>query len=426
MLLSYLKLAWKVLLRRRFFTFINLFGVSFTLMILLVVMALVDHVVGPNMPEKRIDRMLFVNTIRQEMMDGHGWMNRPASVHFVDTYIRRMKTPEKVAMTSNVYDATAFTNNGLLPLDVRYTDGNFWQIMDFEFVDGRAFSGAEVAQAQRVCVINEATARSYFGTADVVGRTIEVDLKRYRVAGVVRNVSAVHIASYADVWVPYTLSPSLVRDNSIGGEFLVVLLAPTAAAAPAMREEYRQMMQRVEIPNPKEVKAIYSYADPMLATFTRALHITRAVGSGNSQTLDNDNVGAFYLICTLMGLLFMLLPALNLVNLNVTRILERSGEIGVRKAFGATGRNLVGQFLVENVVLAVVGGLLGLGLAAGALALLNEAHVVAYAQFSLSWRVFGWGLGLALLFGLMSGVYPAWKMSRLNPVVALRGSGEQK
>jgi len=420
MLLSYLKLAWKVLLRRRFFTFINLFGVSFTLMILLVVMALVDHVVGPNMPEKRIDRMLFVNTIRQERVDGHGWMNRPASVHFVDTYIRRMKTPEKVALTSNIYDATAFTNNGLLPLDVRYTDGNFWQIMDFAFVGGRAFSEAEVAQAQRVCVINEATARSYFGTANVVGRTIEVDLKRYRVAGVVRNVSAVHIASYADVWVPYTLSPSLVRDSSIGGEFLVVLLAPTAAAAPAMREEYRQMVQRVEIPNPKEVKAIYSYADPMLATFTRALHF-----SGDMDE-DDDNVGTFYLICTILGLLFMLLPALNLVNLNVTRILERSSEIGVRKAFGATGRNLVGQFLVENVVLAVVGGLLGLGLAAGALALLNEAHVVAYAQFSLSWRVFGWGLGLALLFGLMSGVYPAWKMSRLNPVVALRGSGEQK
>ncbi|QNH60779.1 ABC transporter permease [Hymenobacter sediminicola] len=426
MLLSYLKIAWKVLLRRKFFTFISLFGISFTLMILLVVMALVDHVVGPNMPEKRLNRMLFVNTIRQQMVDDHGWMNMPASIQFVDRYVRKMKTPEKVGIMSNIYNATAFTKGGLLPLDIRYTDGDFWQIMDFEFLGGRAFTGAEVAQAQHVCIVNEATARSYFGTTQVVGRTIEIDLKRYHIAGVVRNVSAVHIASYSDVWVPYTLSPSLTRDNRISGEFMVVLLAPSAAETPAMREEYRQMMRRVEIPNPKEVQALFSYADPMLATFTRALHITRAVSGSDSQTLDDDNVGAFYLICTVLGLLFMLLPALNLVNLNVTRILERSSEIGVRKAFGATGRNLVGQFLVENVVLAVVGGLLGLALAAGALALLNDVHVVAYAQFSLSWRVFAWGLLLTLVFGLMSGVYPAWKMSRLNPVVALRGSGEQK
>ncbi|MBJ6107761.1 ABC transporter permease [Hymenobacter sp. BT523] len=420
MLLSYLKIAWKVLMRRKFFTFISLFGVSFTLMILLVVMAMFDHLVGASKPATRIDRMLFMNTIRHQMVDGHGWMNMPASVHFVDDYVRKMKTPEKVGITTTTSNATAFTKSKLLALDLSYTDGNFWQIMDFDFVGGRAFTAEEVKSGQHVCVLNEATARGYFGSADVVGRTIEIDLKRYRVAGVVRNVSAAHIYAYADVWVPYTLSPQYYRDNRLSGEFLVVMLAPSKQAVPAVREEYRQMLKRVEIPNPKEVQAIFSYADPILESFTRALL------NHQDQTVDDDNLGAFYLIVGGLALLFMLLPALNLVNLNVTRILERSGEIGVRKAFGAAGSDLVGQFLVENVVLALVGGLLGLGLAAGALALVNEAHPVAFAHFSLSWRVFGWGMVLTLLFGLMSGVYPAWKMSRLNPVAALRGSGEQK
>lgn len=421
MLLSYLKIAWKVLMRRKFFTAINLFGVSFTLMILLVIMALFDHVLGPNQPEKRIDRMVFMNTIRQTMQHGLGWMNMPASIHFVDRYVRPMKTPEKIGIMTSPTNATAFTKKGLLPLDVRYTDGGFWQIMDFEFLGGRAFTVAEVAQAQPVCVINEATARDYFGTTDVVGRTLELDLHRYRVAGVVRNVSAAHVMSYSDVWVPYTLDPGLLRDHKIEGQYIIVLLAPSVAAVPAVREEYKQMMRRVEIPNPKDVKAVYSFVDPILETFTRGLF-----ADGNSLDKDESNVGTFYLILTVLGLLFMLLPALNLVNLNVTRILERSGEIGVRKAFGATGQNLVGQFLVENVVLVLVGGLLGLALATGALALLNEAQILAYAHFTLSWRVFGWGLLLTLLFGMMSGVYPAWKMSRLNPVAALRGGGEQK
>ena len=420
MFLSYLKIAWKVLMRRKFFTFISLFGVSFTLMILLVVMAMFDHMVGPGTPVKRVDRMLFVNTIRHQRVDDHGWMNMPASIHFVDDYVRKMKTPELVGISTASSNATAFTKSKLLPLDVSYTDGNFWRIMDFDFLGGRAFTTAEVQQSQQVCVINEATARDYFGSTDVVGRPIEIDLKRYRVAGVVRDVSAAHVYAYADVWLPYTLSSQYFKDNRLNGEFLSVLLAPSAAAVPAMREEYRQMMKRVEIPNPKEVKAVFSYADPILAAFTRGML------NHENQTLDDDNLGVFYLIVGGLALLFMLLPALNLVNLNVTRILERSGEIGVRKAFGAAGSDLVSQFLVENVVLALVGGLLGLGLAAGALALVNEAHPVAYAHFSLSWRVFGWGMVLTLLFGLMSGVYPAWKMSRLNPVAALRGGGEQK
>lgn len=420
MLLSYLKIAWKVLMRRKFFTFISLFGVSFTLMILLVVMAMFDHLVGPSTPARRIDQMLFVNTIRQQMVGGHGWMNNPASIHFVDDYVRKLKTPEKVGITTTTTNATAFTKSKLLALDLTYTDGNFWQIMDFDFVGGRAFTSAEVKSAQHVCVLNESTARNYFGTTNVVGRTIEIDLKHYRVAGVVRNVSAAHIYAYADVWVPYTLSPQFYKDNRLNGEFMAVLLAPSARAVPAVREEYRQMLKRVEIPNPKEVEAIFSYADPVLASFTRPMLNFR------DQAVDDDNLEAFYLMVGGLALLFMLLPALNLVNLNVTRILERSGEIGVRKAFGAAGRDLVGQFLVENLVLALVGGLLGLGLAAGALALVNEAHPVAYAHFTLSWRVFGGGMALTLIFGLMSGVYPAWKMSRLNPVAALRGGGEQK
>lgn len=415
MLLSYLKIAWKVLLRRKFFTFISLFGISFTLMILLVVVALADHVVGSHAPEKRLDRMLFVNALRQQMFDG-GNMNMPVSVHFIDRYVRTMKTPEMVALISIAPSVTAFANNQSLTLDVRYTDGNFWKVTDFEFLDGRPFTAQEVQQADRVCVINEHTARAFFGSSrGLTGRLVEIGPHRYRIAGVVPDVPATRLYSSSDVWVPYTLSAAYFRDNRLNGDFIPILLAPSTAAVPAVRQEFQQVMRRVEIPDPKAVQALFAYADPALASITRVV-------TGN-QAGENDGVGTFLLVCTALGLLFMLLPVLNLVNLNVTRILERSGEIGVRKAFGASRRTLVSQFLVENLVLAGLGGLLGLALAAGALHLLNGSHLIAYAQFNLDWRAFGWGLGLALVFGLLSGVYPAWKMARLHPVDALRSSG---
>jgi putative ABC transport system permease protein len=122
-----------------------------------------------------------------------------------------------------------------------------------------------------------------------------------------------------------------------------------------------------------------------------------------------------------MAVAFMILPTVNLVNINLSRILDRSSEIGVRKAFGASSWTLVGQFVVENVVLTLVGGAIGLVLAGAALHAINASGVIPYAQLALNFRVFLYGLAIALFFGLFSGVYPAWRMSRLHPVMALRG-----
>jgi putative ABC transport system permease protein len=118
----------------------------------------------------------------------------------------------------------------------------------------------------------------------------------------------------------------------------------------------------------------------------------------------------------------MLLPALNLVNLNMGRIMERSSEIGVRKAFGATSLQLAGQLVVENIVLCVAGGLVGLALAQAALWMLEASQLIPYLEVHINVKVFGAGMLIAFVFGLVSGVIPAWKMSRLDPVHALKGA----
>ena len=123
-----------------------------------------------------------------------------------------------------------------------------------------------------------------------------------------------------------------------------------------------------------------------------------------------------------VAFVFMLLPTVNLVNISVSRILERASEIGVRKAFGASSRTLVGQFLVENLVLTLVGGLVGFLLAVLVVDAINGSGLFPYARFTLNLRVFLYGLLLTLFFAVLSGVYPAWKMSRLHPVDALKGA----
>ncbi|MHC4611067.1 MAG: ABC transporter permease, partial [Planctomycetota bacterium] len=137
---------------------------------------------------------------------------------------------------------------------------------------------------------------------------------------------------------------------------------------------------------------------------------------------DGETAPRRLILFTVLAMLaFMALPAINLVNINLSRIYERSGEIGVRKAFGAASPDLVLQFVIENVVLCLIGGMIGL---AGAFALLKIVTLfpqVPLLTFQLNWRIFLAALALATVFGFLSGVWPAWKMSRQHPVDALKG-----
>jgi putative ABC transport system permease protein len=413
MLLSYLKIAWKVLLRRKFFTAISLFGISFTLMILLVIHALFDFTVGPQTPEKRVDRLLFAKSI---YIWGPNTENQSSpSYSFLEHYIRPLRTPEKVSISTGQGTAVAYVGNQKLKLDQKYTDAEFWQVLDFDFVEGRPYSASEVRDAAHVAVLTEATARRYFGAArGVLGRTLVTDEIRYQVVGVVRDVPATRALTYSEVWLPITTSTQDIHNAEYMGSCMAILLARTPADVPAVQQEFTQAVARAPLPTDvyKWCTEVRLYAGSLLTTYVRDF-------------MDADGPDPGLARFAQMGigllLLFMLLPALSLVNINISRIRDRSSEIGVRKAFGATSGALVRQFLVENIFLTLLGGVLGLGLAAGALHLLNTSGLIAYTEFGLNGRVFAGAVGAVLFFGILSGVYPAYKMSKLQAIKALKG-----
>jgi putative ABC transport system permease protein len=125
-------------------------------------------------------------------------------------------------------------------------------------------------------------------------------------------------------------------------------------------------------------------------------------------------------VIVLFALFVMLLPTLNLVNINISRILERSSEIGVRKAFGASSKTLVGQFIVENIILTFLGAAIGLLLSFIILQVINGSDLISNLHLTINFTVLFYSLVACLIFGLLSGVYPAWRMSRLHVVTALK------
>jgi putative ABC transport system permease protein len=303
-----------------------------------------------------------------------------------------------------------YQGNRVSELAMRHADANYWKILDFKVLAGRLPTLDDEQHGRMVAVVNQSTARKLFPDRPAVGEKITIGGQVFEVIGVVED--ALQLNAYADLWAPLTTFPSSDYTQELTGDFVALLLADTPAGLAQIKRDVAQVARTVPPSDPNYSKVRF-WADSKLDTFARIL----------LNTFEDENSGGSAMLATIAVamLLFMLLPALNLVNLNTGRIMERSSEIGVRKAFGATSSQLVWQFLVENTLLCLAGGLIGLACAAGVLHWLEGSGLIPYLKVSLNLAVFGYGMLISLVFGFLSGVIPAWKMSRLDPVHALKG-----
>jgi putative ABC transport system permease protein len=412
MVRHYLVLAVKVLLRRKFFTFISLFGISFTLLVLTVVAALFDHAFGPGQEEPRQDRTLYVE---EALMYGpHSTWGSNAGFKLLDRYARNLPGVERLSIYENQRTVHTYLDGRKISSALKRTDDEYWRILEFRFVEGTSFGTADVAEARFVAVINTTTRDRIFGGRPATGQTLEADGQRFRVVGVVENVSSMRTAPYADIWVPYTTAKTDAFKRELMGNWKAMALSKDKASMAGIHEEFNSRLLRVELPDPKEYLTLVAPFETRFATFARNMPVA-------DRKDPESQAWRFVGLLTALGLLFVLVPTVNLVNINISRIMERASEIGVRKAFGAPARTLVGQFLVENILLTLIGGLIGFVLSMFVLQAITDSGLFKYAQFALNPRVFAYGMAFAVVFGLISGVYPAWRMSRLNPVQALTG-----
>jgi len=408
MLKNYFKIAIAVLRRRKFFTFISLFGISFTLTILLVLTAFIDKVVGDNYPDKKRDRSLYISRISQT---GKNTMQSgPLSFYFLDHYARSIKTPVTIAISSGFNGTNTYVNNKKIAVNYKYTNAEYWDVLDYDFLEGKAYNKQQVTNADKVAIISVDMKKEYFGdVSSVVGQYIEADNVKYRVIGVVQNVPITSYMTYSDIYLPYTVAKDGAYKSNKGyqGGFYGILLANSKGDLDKIHNEYEQLVKRLP-PEQKEFTKVSSHADTYLRSYV--------------DTGDDRRSGVFIAVTaiSIFAFILMILPTMNLVNINITRIMERSSEIGVRKAFGASSSTLVYQFVVENIILTLFGGAIGVILSVIVLQIINSAHFIANLELTVNFTVLFIGLLVCLVFGLISGVYPAWRMSKLNVVTALK------
>ncbi|HEY0159973.1 MAG TPA: ABC transporter permease [Thermoanaerobaculia bacterium] len=409
-----MKLALKVLGRRKFFTFISLFGISLTLVVLMVGAAVLDNVFVARKPESRFDRVL---TVARVTLTGPRSINSGrAGYKLLDKYMHGLPGAEATSITSAAQPTSMFHEGRKIDTHVRRTDGTYWQILDFQFLEGGPFTEAENQKASFVAVITDDMRQKLFGGAPALGRTFALDGQTYRVIGVVPAVPVTRLAAFSQIWAPMRTQRSREYEDQLTGSFIGLVLARSRGDFPRLRKEFDGRIANFVFDDPERFNKIETSLDTRFEAFARTIF------SGPSTV--RRPAARMRAIIAIVALLFLTLPTINLVSINLSRILERAPEIGVRKAFGASSRTLIGQFVVENIVLTLIGGAIGFVLSVIALQVLSRVELVPYAVFDVNFRIFLYGMLLAALFGILSGVYPAWRMSRMQAVTALRGGAQ--
>ena len=410
---NYLLTAYKVLLRRRFFTFVNLFAVALTLAVLTVVIALLQNYLKPMGAESRSDHYLTVESASISTEDGsNSWTSHPG-YRMIERHFLPLEEPDLVGFSTEASPGTVFVEGRKITPLVSQTDANYWKILNFSFVEGRPISETDVEEGRFVAVLNEKTSADIFGEQNPIGQSFSANGQRFQVIGLVENVPAIRRHAFSEIWIPHTTSPSSNYRSEWMGTFTVLLYAEDEAVLPQIEKEVWASLLEFEHDDPDEFQIAVAPANTRLQALARNFLERR---------FKRDSKEGVFLVVLAFGMLaFMLLPSINLINLNVSRILERASEIGVRKAFGASANDLVKQFLVENMVLSLVGGGLGFLLGLGFLQLIEDTGLIPYADFAIDIQIFLFALLAMMVFGFVSGVYPAYKMAKFNPVRALRG-----
>jgi putative ABC transport system permease protein len=443
MFFNYIKMSLRVLSRKKFFTAITLFGISFTIAILMLIVSVLETEVGKTKPLTKKDRIVVlpnlqlkkqfydtiyvVDTIYRDgemTLDstftvdeaGQNNSNNQFAWSFLNRYLSDVPSAENRTFfnTSSVFNA--YVNGTKVEMNAVYADHQFWEIFDFEFVEGFGFGEASVRQEEPVAVITTKLADEYFGrTSKVLNETIEMDGRGFKVVGVVKPAGVSLLT--ADIIVPHTLLTAVGRGEEIGfGGFMAVYLARPGENLKRIKDDIAFINSGLQVhPSVQEdyneiVVKPYSYY---------SVYADRILSLDDDDTEDRSLAVLKWIMIGLISF-FILLPTLNLINLNVSRILERSSEIGVRKAFGASQSTILTQFIVENVIQTLVGGVIGIALAVLFISMINDAGLLGDIILKVNFRFFVYSLIICLLFGVLSGVLPAYRMSKIHVVNALK------
>ncbi|WP_347146123.1 ABC transporter permease [Parabacteroides goldsteinii] len=423
----YLRQAMQMLRQNKFFSIIYITGTGLAITMVMILAILYYFRTGNIAPETNRDRMLVIQHGKiLNKTEGQGNGSSRLSYPTIKECFYSMQTPEAVTAILPIGEQTEFIQtpgsdevyNGL----VMGTDVAFWKIFQFRFLAGKPYTEEEFTSGIRKAVVSESLARRLFNTSDATGKTFLLNFEEYQVSGVVEDVPSIAQFCYAEMWIPFTNRPSQIQGSKwcdfILGHMQLYILAKKPGDFDAIRREAEENCRRYSANIPQYNFVLNEQPDTVLRAWLR----TDSFASPKFMKLFIQIFSVIFLL--------LLVPSINLTGMTASRMKKRMEELGIRKAFGAQNRTLLLQILYENLLLTLLGGLIGLLISYGLIFMLkgwllgnydwDGSSLTASIDLSpgmlINPAIFGYTLIFCLILNLMSALVPAWRALR-RPIV---------